>query len=72
MTSLCRRARGIKLGLACARDFILGGSKINCKLMLTTTLGRDCIKSLFFFFLPRGGKFTEESTCHTVMARKCE
>lgn len=67
MTSFCRRTGGIKLGLACARDFILGASKINCKSVLTTTLGRDCIKSLsFFFFKPRGGKFTEGSVCHTV------
>lgn len=56
MTSLCRRAGGIKLGLACARDFILGVSKINCKLMLTTTLGRDCIKSLSLFFLFTEGR----------------
>lgn len=52
MTSFCRRTGGIKLGLACARDFILGASKINCKSVLTTTLGRDCVKSLSFFLNP--------------------
>ena len=61
-----QKGRGNKTWVSMCQRLYFGSFQNKFKSMLTTTLGRDCIKSLFFSFLPRGGKFTEESVCHTV------